>query len=465
MYVIGSQNKQFDHLHSFIALATLSALLLGVLLSQFAPTETVFGSIALVLACIAISLEWPHGALLVLVAASVMPHVVVDVGGWNARPEHCSVLLVLVALLFRWLTGKNLKIAFDRSDFCVIAYIVWNYVSSGLMSPDPKLTLRWALLNNLAVLAYFLMRILITDEHTLRWVFKVFLTVATLECAYAIICFASQLFWGTSFGIEVGQYSGGYGGVYGTQFEPNLLGSFAGCTAIMLVVAYFISRKRSLWLLAGIVTSVAGLVVSLSRAALLGFLFASVVLLAVGFLTRRVRLIQLLPIILGGALLLTPIALTGGRNLLERLGNLSGGVQDDMETMARVVSWTSALEDIAQHPVMGNGTASFQLLSDAKQFSLLGGRPWIGNSVIRVLHDTGLIGFLLMMSILVSLSIKAKAAIANHRFANDGIVVLIAGLLVYAVAFMSTEGTMLAFFWVHLGLLRAVCSLDSAAVL
>ena len=159
------------------------------------------------------------------------------------------------------------------------------------------------------------------------------------------------------------------------------------------------------------------------------------------------------------AILLAPIALTGGKALVERFANLSDeGVQGDLQVVGRIVSWTTALQDIAQHPIIGNGTASFQLLADAREVPILGDSPWVGNSPLRILHDTGLIGLLLMGVVAISTGAKAKKALALRQHGRDIVIALAAGCFVYLIAFMSTEGTMLSFFWVHVGLLASACS-------
>ncbi len=65
----------------FLAFLGISALLGGLLLSQFVPGSYVFGVLALVAACGTALIRWPEGGLLVIVVASVMPRVSVEIGG------------------------------------------------------------------------------------------------------------------------------------------------------------------------------------------------------------------------------------------------------------------------------------------------------------------------------------------------------------------------------------------------
>jgi O-antigen ligase len=209
---------------------------------------------------------------------------------------------------------------------------------------------------------------------------------------------------------------------------------------------------------------VAALIVSLSRAAFLAFALALIILAFVGARAGLVSLRKLLTLGLILAFFIAPIAVTGGRNLLSRFATLSvEGFESDAEAVARLTALTAAFEDIAQHPLVGNGTASFQLLADAKQLPILGDRPWVGNSPIRILHDTGAIGLLLIGVVAVAIGRSVRQVMVAQGREREIVFALTSGCLVYAIAFMSTEGTMLSFFWVHIGLLASACSVARTA--
>jgi O-antigen ligase len=438
-----------------LLLLCAAAILAGLLLSVFVPPTYVFGVMALIFGVVSVLVRWPYGALLAMVIASLMPRITIGLGGWNVRPEHYVVGLVSLVLCVRWLKGERSQIRWNGADKLLIAYVAWNYITSALMSPDPKMTLRWALLTNLVILPYWLVRYLVSDERTLRWMFKVFVVVGITESAYAVISFISQRLFGTSFGVEVGQY-GAFGGTYGTQVEANLLGSYAGCLAIILLVLYFSSDRRPAWLFGGIVLATAALIVSLARAALISFAFVSIVLLFLGVRRGFVRPGKLLLPGLALALFLLPIAVSGGGNFTERFTDLSEQGIEDKTTMGRIMTLSAAIQDIPRHPLFGTGAGSFALtLQDERVLSILGEfRPWIGNTVIRILHDTGMLGLILFGLVAVSIAKQAKRAIAYGAYRTE-IIALLAGCLIYAIAFMSADGTILAFFWVHLGILAS----------
>src|SRR6266496_3102897 len=146
----------------------------------------------------------------------------------------------------------------------------------------------------------------------------------------------------------------------------------------------------------------------------------------------------------------------------ERIGtiDLSQPSADDT-TVVRLIQTAAALEDVRTHPIIGTGTASFQLLFNWDDYLPGMGADtdeggWIGNSPVRILHETGIVGlsiFALFVWTLASAVRKAMRIAPSHS--RNVLVALSAGLILYAITFQATEATILAFTWVHLGLLGA----------
>jgi O-antigen ligase len=432
------------------------AVLSGLLVSLFVPPAYVFGPMAVVLCVISVLVRWPYGGLLGIVVASVLPHFNVVVGGWSARPEHYAVGLVLVAILLRWVAGARPHIVLTKGDYYLVGYVVCNYVSSAWMSPDRGLTLRWALLNSLVVLPYFLIKLIGSEPRVLRWLFKVFLGVGIGESAYCLISYAAHHALGSSFGVGVDQYSANVDGIYGTLYEPNFLGAYAGCLAIMLLVRYFVGSGHSRWIGVGFLISFWAMLVSLSRAALLAFAGLLIIMFLFGLGRRVIRPFRLIPLATVLALSVVLVAPIAVGNLSERFQTLSlQRPEEDADMFSRIVSYAVAIQDILRHPVLGNGTASFQLLGALDYEAYLGSRPWVGNVLLRILHDTGLIGFVALGVFLGGIGLRARQALKLGGEAREMVLALSAGCLIYAISFQATDGTILAFFWVHMGTLGA----------
>jgi O-antigen ligase len=129
----------------------------------------------------------------------------------------------------------------------------------------------------------------------------------------------------------------------------------------------------------------------------------------------------------------------------------------DPNTLTRIVQVSSAFEEVLKHPMLGGGTSSFQLAFD---WQALGeeweDQGWIGNTEMRVLHDTGIVGLVIFTGFLVSLFRRSRMVLKLEP--NPVLVALLASALVYCISFQATEGTLLAFPWVHLGMIGCAIS-------
>jgi hypothetical protein len=412
---------------------------------------------------------WPFGALLLLTASSAMPRVAVVVMGLHLRPEHLAIGVVALVIAGQALKERRAP-RFDlwTFDFFLLGYVGINFLTSALTSPQPQLTLRWAALNALVISPYFLLRLLITDEHRLQRVFDILLCVGAAESAYGILCFLSNHFWQTSFGVDADQY-GTIPGVYGTQYEANLFGSYTACCAIMFLACFMLSRIRSRRALYGFgfAVTMLGTVISLARSVFLAFPVAVLFVVWIALRKGQLQLRKLLPMALGSLLILlmaSPFILGLVRERFSTFDPSELG--SDFTTLTRIVQIAAAVQDVQTHPILGTGTASFQLFFDWDDYipGLRGENDdpggWVSNTPVRILHDTGVIGLTIFIGFLGSLA--AAVYKAGHVAGPQTKVVLIAlsaGLLLYGITFQATEATILAFTWVHLGLLGAAVAL------
>ena len=394
----------------------------------------------------------PALALPVLMAAVVMPRLFVQIGGLKARPEHLACGLLIMALPF-WLRQPREAVKWFRADYLLIAYLGAHLFSSLVMSISPGQTIKWALQQIIVVAAYFLVRVLVADKASFRRAFNILLVAGTMEAAYAILCFYSNLLFGTEFGMEIGQY-GAIPGTYGTQYEANLLGSYCGACCVMMLIMYL--REKNQKYLVGFAITFSAMAISLSRGALAGTLFALLVAIYRSrkqFDYRRVSRLAVAALCI--AVTVAPAVLG---MWAERFSTISAPTEisdlaEDDSTRDRVLTLGLAVEGFADHPILGNGTSSFQLNFNGPDFGLGDAAGWIGNSEARILYDTGVVGFGLLLAVLVSLGVGVKRVLKQGT--NFALEALVMAALVYCVSFQFTEGTLLAFPWVHLGLIAS----------
>lgn len=404
--------------------------------------------------------RWPYGAILVLIATSAMPRFFMEFLGWNARPEHFAGAIVSLVVGV-WLIRRKRTSQLDKLDYWVLAYVAINYISSALGSSAPSTTLRWALQNNLAMLPYFLIRFLVHDQETLRKAFRILLGVGIAESVYGILCYASHHAFGTNGGMEVGAYLIDVAAPYGSMFEPNLFGAYSASCSVMFLSVYLQERQHRFGSLVGFLIASLATVLSFSRAALLSLI------VAIGWVFWRTRHLRygsrnkLSVFVLGSALIFVIAATAVGGVLQERASNLYYQGLMEGTTISRFIIIQAALEEVPQHPFLGTGTASFNLSFDWARYipEWTSDKTWIGNAPLRILHDTGLLGLTAVLGFLVSAWRKIRVGLRGGSSLVPMLLSLSAGVMLYGISFQSTDGTTLAFFWVHLGFLASAAIL------
>ena len=414
-----------------------------------------------------ISKGWPLGAVLVLAVSSAMPRFAGTVLGLHVRSEHVAIALAVLVVLLQLSSGR-LRVSFNLEvfDYFLIAYIALNFLTSAATSPEPRMTLRWAALNAIAISPYFLLRILVRDEPTLFKTLRVLLWVGAAESAYGIVCFLSNHVFNTTFGIEAAQY-GFTSGTYGTQWEANLFGSYTACCAIMFLALFLLSHEsRHAQYGWGFAVTALGALISLARSVFLALPFAALLVVWIALKKGQFRLRRLIPLVLKASLLLLAVSPFFVSEVRERFSTIDiGEVSADNTTWERLVQMAVAIEDVKAHPTLGTGTASFHLFFDPNDFpaGFAGDEEepgWISNSPLRILHDTGAVGLIAFLFFVAYLTIAIRNAARNDRPRTTAILTaLFAGGVLYAITFQATEATMLAFTWIHLGLLAAAVAI------
>jgi len=390
-------------------------------------------------------------AIAAMMITAAVPRYFVEISGTKARPEHIVTGLLCLAAVFIYKRADS-KPRWIFLDLYVIGFVLANIFSSVFASIAPAQTFKWSMQQTLGVLPYFLVRLLAGNMERFRQAVRLMLLAGTIAAAYGIICFYSYRLFGTQFGVEVGQY-GDIPGVYGSQFEANLLGSYCGACFIIMLLMYFRgSSRKYLW---GGAIAFAGLLISLSRAAIAGSALALAALL---FYVMRSRITT--PQLLrraGLVLFAVSVVLAIGIVPLyvERFSSIdiSNPTADDT-TKVRVLTLGVAAERSLEHPVFGSGTNSFQLDFDYQEIGYnADGGGWIGNTEMRIWHDTGLIGLAIFLAFLGSLLVHALRAVRANG--PPELIGLLLAATVYCISFQATDATILSFPWIHLGLIAA----------
>lgn len=412
--------------------------------------------------CIACSLltfaAWPAGAISLLVAGSSVPRIVWSTAGLHIHPEHVVILAALVAVLIKRSYRGTGRLDLQVFDYFLMAYVGLNFFSSAFRSPEPGSTLRWAALQTVVILPYFLIRLLVKTRDMLWNTWLILLIAGGAGSFYGCVSFLSNLLFGTSFGIETGQY-GQIPGTYGAQYEANIFGSYTACVAVMFLAGLLMSRDgQRQWWITGFLVGTFALVISMSRAVLLSFPVAVLVVFWMTAKAQHLETRHLVRIVLTASavlLLAVPFIVPMVRERFENLTDVSALTEDET-TVERLIQMKVAVDNIHDHPIFGTGTASFQLFFRWQDYVPEMGdiAGWLGNTPLRILNDTGVAGLAVFVAFLGSLAWRFRkiAHCSDHR-TRIVLVALASGVALYSMTFQSTEATMLAFTWIHLGLL------------
>jgi hypothetical protein len=251
----------------------------------------------------------------------------------------------------------------------------------------------------------------------------------------------------TGFGVQVDPVTG-VCKTYGTMYEANLLGSYLAATLVFsLVVGRYLGP---LWFTGGSrALMVVGIGLTVSRAIWFSVLAGVVVLLGLA-VVERVRLNkQRIAMMVGGAGL---TLLAWGVLLQIASSHPCGPVRaSELSTQGsitgRVASHVLALTEWTSSPIWGLGTGSSRahLPNDPNQ-------PWISSQAIAAVHDTGVIGFILVFGmlglLLWALVWWRRTPDAGERWFRYGLAAAIVTLL---AAFQATTGVLMEYPWLFVG--------------
>jgi O-antigen ligase len=417
-------------------------------------TFLALGAIALFLLVL---LRWPYGALIAVLVASAIPRFTVQIFSWNAKAEHLVAALAAFAILVRVVLCQE-PLRLRACDRLLLAFVGMNYVGSSINSPDPKATLRWALLFTLATASYFVLVHLLSDRERVQKAMKIFLIVGAMEAVFGILCYISFRLTGTQLGVTVFSFLEDSPGVHGSLWEPNIFGSYSAAFALMFLFYRLTGAARRGWYTLGFSITALAALLSLARASWIGFLGGFLFLLSYLRARKRVRVRKIAFWVAEVALVILGLVFAATQQygyLRERLETLSRPTEASTFVHRQFYN-ALALEQVRDHPFLGWGNSSFTLFWewDTPEGP---GPAWVGNLEVRILHDTGAIGLAIFLAFLVKLLREGVKTLKQIKNQDDlrNIGALLSGWIVLLVAFQATDATTLAFPWVHLGLLAA----------
>jgi hypothetical protein len=242
----------------------------------------------------------------------------------------------------------------------------------------------------------------------------------------------------------------GHLAAYGTLWEQNVFGAFAGAGAIAWVYLGP-SRFKNAWI--GVAICLGGLLDSFTRAAYL----ATAIVGGMGAVLPRLRRRISFPMVGMAGLATLPFIVA--TLVVDRVGQYTIVLQgapgpkpslltqllNIVDVVGRVNQWIPVADDLRGHLVLGHGTASFEAI-----YVNNGVPQHIASLPLLILNDTGIVGLAIFAAFAV--------AVVAHAWSRRHVpmaVVYGQMAIVIGLANVATQTTELMVGWLLIGLLMA----------
>lgn len=381
---------------------------------------------------------------------------IIDAGPVTAKPEMLFSMICL-AVLYILFCLRKMKITLNTPTIVFIVYILYVITTSFYLSSNFTNSLNGIIQLSVSFLGFFIIS-QVTMENLYRFV-NVYIGLAVFHVVYALISFTYyQLTGVVLFGEQYGGLMLGQdlsidwstvtlrGGLY----EANTFSTYVGAAIVFLLTMLLISNEnvnRKIIILCLIICS-AGILMGWTRSAWIGTVIGALVVFALNpkkiFRLKNIMLI----VVLLCAIIPTFFTIqyvfdtaSGEEGILAskftNIFNTDGGTgKYRVDKFSFVLNhWSNNNE------VLGSG-----------YFSI----GWIGNMPLAILHDTGLIGLCLFLSIILLIlisSLKGFMQAGDDTKRRNYIIGMFGGIVVYLFVNNFSSTHTLAIFWIHLGFL------------
>lgn len=461
---------------SWLLLAVVLGIVLGALPWFFASNWLLTGAaIILVASFLFLVGAWPLSGVATLIVAALLTRYRFDVGPVSIRPEQIAALTVAALGGFQLLIRRG-RLRMPLAAWFALAWWGMNVISGIFFSPRLVTGIQNSIRLSLLALTFILIINLISDRQQWRLAILIFLGAGIVEAAFGIVARALYPL-GINLGVQVA-WNFTEPIPYGTFEEGNLFGSHTGSWAIVLATMILangvhVPRIRT-WLsqgkllhhvfsrqtlrLLGLLILLLALFLSLSRGAWLMFVAGMALLWLVytwnawHTVNRFLLLLTAVPFLVFSIAAIAPL-LPSTWPFVERIQSFLN-LSSDPTFSARLSDWMLALDDWRRQPLTGWGPGSFYDI-----YGELRAHPaWISNLSIRLLQETGLIGTGLFLGFTLSLFLPVLKTLHRSQMKAERMMLLglsISLLVLWGLAYQSTDGIWLSASWVHAGLLAA----------
>lgn len=383
------------------------------------------------------------------------------IAGFNVRLDQLANLFLLFLLITGNFFAKK-EIYIDKVGKLILFFFAWSFMVSYFNAPDHFYSIMQTFNLLSSAIIYFIIINFLNTQFLMNKFLKHYLRAGVIFSCLGVVSFIGANFGYYIQGINLTDDLSIAYGVYSTMREPNVFGSYCLIYFILTFVLTLhkgntVEIPRTLVTFCFIFSGM-GLLLSFTRGAWISaFLCITVII----FLSKAsfqfiraaipVKYIFLISIIL--FLLISNFV--SGFLLSYKLSNLieyqsgTGGY--------RILVWLDAIDNILRNPFLGYGTYSFASFFPSIFINGELARAWIGNIYLTILHDTGLIGFLIFFGFIIVILKRSLRNIKKIEIIHPPYALIIFGftfaLISILIAFIFTMALSYVYSWMVIGLL------------
>lgn len=416
----------------------ITVALTSILIIAGVGVQLALGALAAT-ALVFISLINERSAWVVFTLAMFTNRFPIPFGPATLRLEHLALLLLVFCLITRRRAGSSRQPQLERLTAAMTVLALWillSVVTSTINAPEAARSLYIVALYVLAVTAFMVA----TGERDAAWRVRASTVVLSVMCALSVLSWvmAETFDYATPL-VILNSYEDTHR-TQGLLFEPNFLGSACAMWLCLLYAYRRTFTSRALLVHTLLLTS--ALILTLTRAAWLSAILVAVVAV-LRTLPRRPGLVVTALSLASASLLaiVTVMPISAREDISARLRGLFDFTSGTGRFRAE--GWEVALDQLTSYDawVFGLGTNSYSQRNVSAFTS--SGEGYLGNFWLGLIYDTGIIGFLLIVT--------ALALIANSATRKTEMLLLIG---VVGLNSLTTSPLWFAYPWVALALMR-----------
>ncbi len=345
----------------------------------------------------------------------------ISLGGevFNLKLTQILLFASIIVFLFKDLTQQKQLFRFDKFDILITLYFLTNLFSSIIVARDFN-SVKGSLVVLSYVLIYFTTKRLIEQYYGVNDLMSLLNKANFVSIVFGLLSFAFTITSGQrSFGVALGHLKNGIPSIKSLSWEPNLFAIITGSLFLINLLVYIQKKGGSfIWLLLQFIA----IVLSFTRSVYLSIIICIVMLMyfAKGKVKKgffQLMVLSIIPVFI--LLIAFNDSLNIQKVIIERVAGLSDF--DQGSSVTRLSAYELGLEEFKQSPLIGKGTmsANTKVYHEYKNeyVDISGSEGWLTGLWIQSLHDTGIVGMLVVVLIfryLVFENLKIYRLIMNY---------------------------------------------------